>query len=89
MKQIVLLSGKGGTGKTSLAAAFADLAKNKVLADVDVDASNLDLTLSPKRLEEHRFMGGQIAVIDHEECISCNVCEEVCRFNEPWIVLFQ
>jgi MinD superfamily P-loop ATPase len=81
MKQIVLLSGKGGTGKTSLAAAFADLAKNKVLADVDVDASNLDLTLSPKRLEEHRFMGGQIAVIDHEECISCNVCEEVCRFE--------
>ena len=81
MKQLVILSGKGGTGKTSLAAAFADLAENKVLADVDVDASNLGLILSPKPQEEHRFMGGQIAVIDHDDCISCNICEEVCRFD--------
>ena len=81
MKQIVILSGKGGTGKTSLTAAFADLAENKVLADVDVDASNLELVLSPERKEEHIFMGGRVAIIDHETCIHCNLCEEACRFD--------
>ncbi len=81
MKQIVILSGKGGTGKTSLTAAFADLAENKVLADVDVDASNLELVLEPARQEEHIFMGGRVAIIDHETCIHCNLCEEACRFD--------
>jgi MinD superfamily P-loop ATPase len=81
MKQIVILSGKGGTGKTSLTAAFADLAENKVLADVDVDASNLELVLDPAREEEHIFMGGKVAIIDREACVHCNLCEEACRFD--------
>ncbi len=81
MKQIVVLSGKGGTGKTSITAAFADLAENKVLADVDVDASNLELVLAPTQLEENIFMGGKLAIIDHETCIHCNLCEEACRFD--------
>lgn len=85
MKQIVLLSGKGGTGKTSLAAAFAHLARNKVLADVDVDASNLELVLEPEILAEQPFMGGQIAHIDPEICAGCGICRDVCRFDAVMI----
>jgi len=87
MKQIVILSGKGGTGKTSLAAAFAFLAHQgpsparAVLADADVDAANLELVLQPECLETHDFIGGSIAVIDPERCQSCGVCEQVCRFD--------
>jgi MinD superfamily P-loop ATPase len=86
MKQIVILSGKGGTGKTSLAAAFAHLASQDgriqaVLADADVDASNLELVLAPRTLEEHDFMGGQIAVINLELCAGCGDCMAVCRFD--------
>ncbi len=85
MKQLVILSGKGGTGKTSLTAAFAHLASEgcvqAVLADGDVDAANLELVLQPRRLEEHEFMGGAIAVIAAELCPGCNICEQVCRFE--------
>jgi MinD superfamily P-loop ATPase len=87
MKQLVILSGKGGTGKTSVAAAFAHLAAEgehpirAVLADADVDASNLELVLDPTVLETHKFMGGGVAVIDIEECEGCGVCAEVCRFD--------
>lgn len=84
MKQLVILSGKGGTGKTSVAAALAHLASEEmpiVLADADVDAANLELVLAPTRLEEHVFMGGQVAVIDPELCQLCNRCYEVCRFE--------
>jgi MinD superfamily P-loop ATPase len=87
MKQLVILSGKGGTGKTSLAAAFAHLAHDgpfpmqAVLADADVDAANLELVLSPERLETHDFMGGSCAVIDPERCQGCGICEQVCRFD--------
>jgi MinD superfamily P-loop ATPase len=87
MKQLVILSGKGGTGKTSLAAAFAHLASEgpaslrAVLADADVDAANLELVLCPERLETHDFTGGSVAVIDAERCQSCGVCEQVCRFD--------
>ncbi len=85
MKQLVLLSGKGGTGKTSVAAAFAHLAhKNQVhaiLADADVDAANLELVLRPSKLETHEFMGGAIAVIDADRCQGCGLCEQVCRFE--------
>jgi MinD superfamily P-loop ATPase len=84
MKQLVILSGKGGTGKTSVAAALADLASQQmaiVLADADVDAANLELVLKPTRLEEHVFMGGQVAVIDPELCALCGRCAEVCRFE--------
>jgi MinD superfamily P-loop ATPase len=84
MKQLVILSGKGGTGKTSVAAALAHLASEEmpvVLADADVDAANLELVLEPNKLEEHLFMGGQVAVIDPDLCQLCGRCDEVCRFE--------
>lgn len=85
MKQFVILSGKGGTGKTSLTAAFAHLAHQDafraVLADADVDAANLELVLDPRVLEEHDFIGGKLAVIDPEKCEGCGLCEQVCRFS--------
>jgi MinD superfamily P-loop ATPase len=84
MKQLVILSGKGGTGKTTVAAALAHLASEEmpvVLADADVDAANLELVLDPKKLEEHDFTGGQVAVIDPELCTACGICAEVCRFE--------
>jgi MinD superfamily P-loop ATPase len=87
MKQLVILSGKGGTGKTSLTAAFAHLAHDgpsplrAVLADADVDAANLELVLCPERVEAHDFTGSSVAVIDLECCQGCAVCEQVCRFD--------
>jgi MinD superfamily P-loop ATPase len=84
LKQLVILSGKGGTGKTSVAAALAHLASLDmpiVLADADVDAANLELVLAPNKLEQHVFMGGQVAVIDPELCQLCDRCYEVCRFE--------
>jgi MinD superfamily P-loop ATPase len=87
MKQLVILSGKGGTGKTSLAASFAHLAHSgpspmqAVLSDADVDAANLELVLRPGRLETHEFTGGSVAVIDRERCQECGICKQVCRFD--------
>ncbi len=84
MKQLVILSGKGGTGKTTVAAALAHLASQElpvVLADADVDASNLELVLDPAKQEEHDFMGGQVAIIDSEACTACGACYGVCRFD--------
>lgn len=84
MKQVVILSGKGGTGKTTVTAALAHLATQEipiVLADADVDAANLELVLAPTKLEEHDFYGGQVAIIDPEKCIACGLCAEVCRFE--------
>ena len=84
MKQLVILSGKGGTGKTTIAAALAHLASQEmpiVMADADVDAANLELVLNPVKREEHDFTGGQVAVIAPEECTACGVCAEVCRFE--------
>jgi len=81
MKEIVVLSGKGGTGKTTIVASFAALAKNKVLCDCDVDAADLHLLLKPKMKETHEFRSGQTAIIDEKLCTSCGLCEEVCRFE--------
>ncbi len=87
MKQLVILSGKGGTGKTSVAAAFAHLAAvgepavRAVLADADVDAANLELVLAPRPLETHEFIGGPVAVIDPARCQGCGICAQVCRFD--------
>lgn len=87
MKQLVILSGKGGAGKTCLAAAFAHLAYagpcaiKAVLADADVDAANLELVLRPERLEEYDFTGGSVALIDPQLCQGCGTCEQVCRFD--------
>ncbi len=81
MKEIVVISGKGGTGKTSLTAAFAALAENAVLADCDVDAADLHLILKPEIQETHEFSGGKLARIRTERCIGCGECERVCRFG--------
>ncbi len=84
MKQIVILSGKGGTGKTSLSAAFAHLAApgvKNVLVDADVDAANLELLLNAQRLKEEPFIGGAVAIIDQIPCSGCGTCQEVCRFD--------
>ncbi len=84
MKQWVVLSGKGGTGKTSVMAALAHLAAQEqrlVLADTDVDAANLELLLSPTVQEERAYTGSQVAEIDPDLCTACGTCEEVCRFG--------
>ena len=81
IREIVVISGKGGTGKTSLTAAFAALAENAVLADCDVDAADLHLILNPKVRETRDFSGGRIARIRAEACIGCQRCAEICRFG--------
>jgi MinD superfamily P-loop ATPase len=81
LRQVLFLSGKGGTGKTSLAAAFAVLAKQSVLADCDVDAANLHLLLNPTVLAEGDFEGAKESVRDASLCTQCGRCLEVCRFH--------
>ena len=80
MKEVVVLSGKGGTGKTSIVGSFAVLAQNKVLVDCDVDAADLHLLLNPLVSEENEFWSGQVATIDEKECTQCGLCQELCRF---------
>ena len=81
MKEIVILSGKGGTGKTTIVGSFAALAERKVLADCDVDAADLYLLLSPSRKQKSEFWSGQVAVINEEKCTQCDLCQELCRFD--------
>jgi len=81
MKQLVVISGKGGTGKTVLSASFAALAANAVLADADVDASNLHLLLHPEIRERHEFVGGSKARVEARDCTACGRCRPVCRFE--------
>jgi MinD superfamily P-loop ATPase len=81
VKQITVLSGKGGTGKTTLVASFAALAKKTVLTDCDVDAPDLHLLLNPQIVQTQEFVGSKVAVIDKEKCIQCGKCKELCRFN--------
>jgi len=81
MKEIVIISGKGGTGKTVITASIAALARNKVMGDCDVDASNLYLLLHPEIKEKHDFYAGLIPSIDLEKCTNCGRCQEVCRFD--------
>jgi MinD superfamily P-loop ATPase len=81
MKEIVIISGKGGTGKTVIAGAFAALAKDKVLADCDVDAADLHLLLDPKVEESHIFKSGLTAFTHKKYCEGCGVCSMVCRFE--------
>ncbi|MFC2048371.1 ATP-binding protein [Chloroflexota bacterium] len=80
MQEVVVLSGKGGTGKTSIVGSFAALAKSKVLVDCDVDAATLHLLLQPAIREKHEFWSGQVAVINAERCTQCGLCQEQCRF---------
>ncbi|MEM3706121.1 MAG: P-loop NTPase [Candidatus Bathyarchaeia archaeon] len=81
MKQITVLSGKGGTGKTTITAAFTVLAEKAIIADCDVDAPNLHVLLHPEILETREFKGSKIAVIDETACIKCGVCREKCKFD--------
>ncbi len=81
MKELVVLSGKGGTGKTSLVGSFAVLAQHKVLADCDVDAADLHLLLAPAVRETHEFISGRLAAIDPARCTACDRCAERCRFD--------
>ncbi|MBN1913891.1 MAG: ATP-binding protein [Candidatus Omnitrophica bacterium] len=81
MRQIVVISGKGGTGKTVITGAFAALAKNKVMADCDVDAADLHLLLQPQVKERHEFKSGKTAVIDRKACQQCGKCITACRFE--------
>jgi len=81
MKEIVVISGKGGTGKTSVLASLAVLADRPVIADCDVDAADLHLVLSPQINECHEFRSGHMAYIRQEACRGCNICLEYCRFG--------
>ncbi len=82
MFELVILSGKGGTGKTSVAASFGILAAGTaIMADCDVDASNLHLLMQPEVMKKEAFFSGELALINPENCIGCGKCEEVCHFD--------
>jgi MinD superfamily P-loop ATPase len=81
MKELTILSGKGGTGKTTITAALAGIAKNAVICDNDVDAADLHLILHPEIKERHVFHGGWVAKIDRDKCSGCNLCMDYCRFD--------
>ena len=81
MKELVVISGKGGTGKTSIAASLIDLSDRVVAADCDVDAANLHLVVRHEVRRTTPFQGGKKAVIDEALCTSCGRCEELCRFD--------
>ncbi len=81
IKEIAILSGKGGTGKTSLTASFGDILGRVVLADCDVDAPDLHILLKPHVIERHSFQAGKLATIDDKRCSLCNLCVEECRFE--------
>ncbi len=81
MKELVVISGKGGTGKTSIVASLAQLAQEKVMVDCDVDASDLHLILRPEITQKTEFVGGRQPFIDRDKCTSCSECLELCRFD--------
>ena len=81
MKQIAFISGKGGTGKSTLVSSLTFLVKNKIIADCDVEAPNLHIMLNGKQLSKEDYSGSKKAVIDLSKCTECGQCREVCRFN--------
>jgi MinD superfamily P-loop ATPase len=81
MREVLIISGKGGTGKTSLAAAFAHLAGDKVICDLDVDAPDLHLSLKPTHQRVEEYFSGNMAVIDSTRCVQCGICLEMCRYG--------
>lgn len=81
MHEIVIISGKGGAGKTSMTGAFAFLAENSIICDLDVDAPDLHILLQPEHVREEQFHSGNEARIDPGRCIGCGLCKDLCRFN--------
>lgn len=81
MRELTVISGKGGTGKTSLTASFAVLAGRPVVADCDVDAADLHLVLSPQIKDSYEFHSGNVAVISGERCRGCGLCQQLCCFQ--------
>ncbi len=81
MKQLLVISGKGGTGKTTLVSSFAYLSDDKVISDCDVDAADLHLVLDPEAESKEEFSGGKEAVKDDEKCTDCGICRDYCRFD--------
>ena len=81
MKELIVISGKGGTGKTSLMAAFASLADNKVMCDADVDAADLHLIMDPKVIHRTDFQSGHTAEINTRQCTECGLCRDLCRWD--------
>jgi len=81
MREVLVISGKGGTGKTTFVSSMARLKENIVVADCDVDAPDLHLILMPKVLKEFEFKGGEVAYIDKNLCQECEICRDVCQFD--------
>lgn len=81
MKQVVFISGKGGTGKSTLVASLSQIVENKMLADCDVDAPNLHILLTENIVEENEYLGAKEAVINKDKCLSCGICRRTCRFE--------
>jgi MinD superfamily P-loop ATPase len=81
VKQLAIVSGKGGTGKTTIAAAFAALARNKVMVDCDVDAADLHLLLQPKIVTQEKYFGGRSPHVELDKCTQCGLCTDICRFH--------
>lgn len=81
MREILVISGKGGTGKTSLTAAFAHVSGSKIICDLDVDTPDLHLLLQPGHERVIEFHAGNEARIEPEGCVNCGICEEMCRYN--------
>lgn len=81
VKELVIISGKGGTGKTSITLALSSLFKNKIMVDCDVDASDMHIILTPEIKAKHEFYSGKKAVIIEEKCTKCGICNNICVFN--------
>jgi len=81
MKELIVISGKGGTGKTSMVAAFASLSKDLILCDTDVDAADLHLIMNPKIQEQHLFKSGNTALLNIDKCVQCGICRDLCKFD--------
>ncbi len=79
--ELAIISGKGGTGKSSISAAFATLSEKVVLVDCDVDAANLHILFNPTELEEQVYVGSQKAIIKEDLCTNCGICIDYCRFD--------
>ena len=81
MKELIIISGKGGTGKTSMVSAIASLAQNMVLCDADVDAADLHLIMDPEVKKTESFKGGSEAIINRDKCTECGLCQRLCKWN--------